>query len=256
MLVHGLAATQDIWSLSAAVLGRHRRTVTLDVPGFGDSAPVGPGFDLEAVADRIARGLTGRRLPVPFDLVGHSLGGAVALTLAAQRPRLVGRLVLVAPAGLRALPPIPARLLGPASEVWYRARRSVAPLSDLRWGRRLLLAATAADPARLSPAQARMMIDASTGAQRIGPALTAIAAGDLLPVLQRVPAPVGLIWGRHDRTVPLEVAQAIVAERPDAPLEVIDDAGHVPMVECPGVFAARLLGLLDRLDKDATTSRR
>ena len=91
MLLHGLGATQRIWSLVTQPLAQDRRVITLDLPGFGESAPVGKGFDLDEVSDRLARAVAAHHVTAPFDLVGHSLGGAVALTLAANRPRLVRR---------------------------------------------------------------------------------------------------------------------------------------------------------------------
>ncbi|MDQ6778591.1 MAG: alpha/beta fold hydrolase [Actinomycetota bacterium] len=60
VLIHGLATTRQIWGLVAPALALTRRVVTLDVPGFGESAPAGPGFELEAVAQRIAPGLAAR----------------------------------------------------------------------------------------------------------------------------------------------------------------------------------------------------
>lgn len=253
MLVHGLGTSQQIWSLVVAGLAHDRRVVTLDLPGFGGSAPVGPGFDLEAVADRLARGLAARGVRAPLELVGHSLGGAVALTLAARRPRLVGRLVLVAPAGLAPVAPGAARLLSAGAETWYAARRGLAPLTDLALGRRLLLAFTAADGAALTPAQARLLVQASAGARRIAPALDAVTRADLRPLLTQSPAPLGLLWGERDVTVPLQVADEIRRRRPDALLEQIPDAAHVPMVERPEAFTRALQRLLARLDKHATT---
>ena len=102
LLIHGLGTSQVIWDAVVPGLARTRRVVTIDLPGFGRSAPAGPGFELGAVADRVARGLAAHGVSGPLDVVGHSLGGAVALTLAVDRPRLVRRLVLVAPAGLHA----------------------------------------------------------------------------------------------------------------------------------------------------------
>ena len=229
--------------------------ITLDLPGFGESPPAGAGFDLDAVTDRLARALAARHVTTPFDLVGHSLGGAVALTLAAHRPRLVRRLVLVAPAGLqRRRPPLPGALLGSGATGLFAARRRLAGLSERTWGRRLLLAFAAADGATVSPDQARMMVEASAPAQRIAEALTTIARADLMPLITTVPAPVGLIWGREDRPVPLRLSAEILARRPDTELEVIDWTGHVPMVERPDSFALALDRLLARLDKDATSS--
>lgn len=57
VLLHGLATTRGIWRRALPRIGVGRRLVTLDVPGFGDSAPAGPGFDLDAVAALIAASL-------------------------------------------------------------------------------------------------------------------------------------------------------------------------------------------------------
>lgn len=199
VLIHGLATTRLIWSRVTPLLSGARRVVTLDVPGFGDSAPVGEGFELEAVAARIARGLARRGISASFDLVGHSLGAGVALTLAATRPRLVRRLVLVAPAGLEPLPWPAPELLSLGVDGVLSARRALAPLTNLPWGRRLLLALAAADPAALAPGEARLIVEASSGASRTAPALATIARADLRPLLHRVRAPLGAIWGTEDR---------------------------------------------------------
>ena len=68
---------------------------------------------------------------------------------------------------------------------WFAARRRAAPLTDLRWGRRLLLALAVADGAELSPGQARIMVTASAGSSRLGAALAEIAQADLRPLLRR-----------------------------------------------------------------------
>ena len=256
VLVHGLATTRAIWSPVTPALSRERRVVTLDVPGFGESPPVGVGFDLEAVAERIGRGLAARRIGPHFDLVGHSLGAGIALTLAALRPRSVRRLVLVAPAGLSAYPPAATRLLATGIDGLLAARRALAPLTDLDWGRRLLLAFAAADGATISPVQARLMLGASATAQRSAAALTAITAADLRPLLSQVRAPVGVIWGAQDRTVRPQLADVVRQVRPDADVVIIERAGHVVMIERPQAFVAALTALLARLPKDATTRSR
>lgn len=261
ILIHGLGTTQAIWDPVRAELGRRRRVVTLDVPGFGSSAPAGEGFELEQVAERVARGLAAHGVRGPFDVVGHSLGGAVALTLAAARARLVSRLVLVAPAGLqRTWAPMSGRraatALTPAAEAWFAARRRLAGLTDLDWGRRILLALAVADGAELAPGQARAMVQASQGATRIGAAFATVAASDLRPLLSDLPVPVGLIWGERDRTILARTARRLIDERPDAPLETVLGAGHVPMVERPVEFVAALHRVLRRLDNDATTRPR
>jgi pimeloyl-ACP methyl ester carboxylesterase len=253
VLIHGLATTREIWGRVVPALAASRRVVTLDLPGFGESQPVGSGFALEAVADRVSRGLAARGIRGPFDLVGHSLGAGVALTLAARRPRAVRRLVLVAPAGLAPLPAYATRALSAAAEPVLGMRRRLAPLTDTAWGRRLLLGLAAADGARVEPLHARLMVLASASSQRTAEALATITAADLRPLLREAPAPLGVIWGAADRTVPVRRADVVRRERPEAEVVVLERAGHVPMIERPEAFVMALLALLDRLPKHATT---
>ena len=134
VLLHGIATDHHIWDVVVPELATERHVVTLDLPGFGASAPVGADYDLRRVADRIVRGLAGRGLQGPFDLVGHSLGGGIAITLAATHPRLVRRLVLVAPAGLRPLPAAISNVLAAGADAVLAARRGAVSLTDVWWG--------------------------------------------------------------------------------------------------------------------------
>ncbi len=250
VLVHGIATDRSIWELVAGELARERRVISLDVPGFGGSEPVGEDFDLAQVADRIVAGLTEQGITGPFDLVGHSLGGGIAIMLAAMHPPLVRRLVLVAPAGLRPFPAAISTLLAAGADAVLAARRGAAPLTDTWWGRRLLLVLTAADPADLPPTLARQMIEASAAAKRTAPALATITSTDLRFALARTQMPLGVIWGEADRTVPIRALEDLLKARPDASVIRIADAGHVPMVERPHQFTAAL----QRLIQDVTTS--
>lgn len=189
----------------------------------------------------------------PYDLVGHSLGAGVALTIAARHPADVRRLVLVAPAGFAPLPGPAAQLIAAVSDPLFALRRGLAPLSDLSWGRRLLLGLAAAEPSAMSPTQARLIVNASAPAQRTAAALATITRADLRPLLVELPMPVGVLWGARDRTIPVRTAEVIRAARPDVELAVLEGTGHVLMVERPEAFADALRDLLDRLPKDATT---
>ena len=235
-------------------LARRRRVITLDVPGFGDSAPVGPGFELSAVADRIAAAVREAGVTGAFDLVGHSLGAGIALTLATDSPATVLRLVLVAPAGLAPVHRLASVAVSAGVDGALWTRRRLVALADLAWGRRLLLGLAAAEPSAIPPTQARLMIDASAGASRTAAALQTIAGSDLRPLLGRLRAPLGVIWGARDRTVPIRHADVIRSARPEVEVVVIEGAGHVAMVERPEAFVAALSGLLQRLPKDSTSS--
>jgi pimeloyl-ACP methyl ester carboxylesterase len=240
VLIHGLATTRSIWRHAAPRLAATRQVVTLDVPGFGSSRPVGRGFDLDVVAARVADDLRASSVAEPYDLVGHSMGAAVALTLAAREPQAVRSLVLVSPAGLRPTPFAAAAVLGIAAELYIPLRRRASVLAGWSWGRRVLMAGGVADGAALAPPVVRELLGASRGARRIGPALSAVASADLRDLLATLPVPVGALWGRGDRVIPPGGVDTMRRLRPDAACEVIDGVGHISMVEQPDAFVDAL----------------
>ena len=252
VLLHGLGASRAVWSRVTPELAAERLVLAPDLPGFGESSPAGPGFDLERAARKLSVVLENRARR-SFDLVGNSLGGAVALQLAVLRPELVSRLVLSAPGGFSPAPwPLAlaaGRVLGPA----MTARRVFgAPLAVSPTARRVLLAGAIAEPHRLSPADARTMLRASRGSTRIGPAVEAGMRADLVPMLERLERPLGVIWGRRDRVVPIATLERIRAVRPDAVVETLEDAAHVPQLELPGEFTAALGRVLGHLAPDSS----
>lgn len=238
VLVHGLATTRLIWRRVVPLL--ESRVIAIDVPGFGASPPAGDGFDLDHVADAIDDGLSKAGVGEPYDLAGHSMGGAIALVIAARRPERVRRLVLCAPAGLTPRPAPAATAFGAVAERLIALRRAAAPLTDFPWARRVLMFGGAVDGAALPPADVRAMVTASRGAARIAPALAAVASADLRPLLTSLEPPLGAVWGAHDPVIPLRTATALSELRPDIPIEYVEHAAHVAMMERPHEFTQAL----------------
>jgi pimeloyl-ACP methyl ester carboxylesterase len=247
VLLHGVGAGREIWRKVIDKLAADRLVLAPDLPGFGDSPPVGDGFSLAEAADALADALCQRRTE-PFDLVGNSLGGAVALVLALRRPELVRRLILVAPAGFSPRPMLVSALIGQLSGPLITLRRRLgSPLISSEIARRVLLWGTVAAPQRLSAQDARAMLQASRRSAHIGSAVAAVLGSDLRSELSRVDAPLGLIWGARDRVVPIATMNSILAVRPESVVETISDAAHVPQLERPADFVAALRFLLGRL---------
>jgi pyruvate dehydrogenase E2 component (dihydrolipoamide acetyltransferase) len=252
VLLHGVATSRLVWSRVIAPLARRRRVIALDVPGFGESAPAGPGFELERVADMLLDGLGLQR----FDLVGHSLGGAVAVATAARHPDAVEKLVLVAPAGLEPRPARVAAALGAAAERAVYARRVLGyQLVARARGRQAMFGATVADAGRLHPEDARLLLDASGGARRVSSGVRRALEADLRDDLAAAPMPVGVIWGAADRVVPYAGLEALRRLRPDALVETLPGTGHIPQIEHPAEFIAALERILDALGPAAQRRR-
>jgi pimeloyl-ACP methyl ester carboxylesterase len=245
VLLHGVGTSRVVWQRTMPLLAAGRLVAAPDLPGFGQSPAAGRGFALDEVADALGDALAAE-LPAPFDLLGNSLGGAVALVLAARRPELVRRLVLAAPAGLAPHPgPIPA-LAAHTGRALIAARRVGGPaLAGNAIARRLLLLGLVADAAAVPAEQARRIARASAGSTRIGAAIAAVASADLRPDLSELAVPVAFLWGSRDRVVPVGALSALRALVPGAAAEVIPGAGHVPQLERPREFAAAVDRLLE-----------
>src|SRR6188768_4107635 len=97
ILIHGLFVDHTSWDLVMPELAETFRVIAPDLPGFGASEKPPPSrfpYGIEAFAEAIADLYAGLELG-PAAVVGHALGGAVALTLAARHPELVSKLVLI-----------------------------------------------------------------------------------------------------------------------------------------------------------------
>lgn len=218
VLVHGLAGSWRWWRPVLPALTAERTVHLLDLPGFG-RIPALRAFDLDRALDWLAAWARAAALG-PADVVGHSLGALLCARLAARHPETVRRLVLVAPAG------IPGRT----------AARSALPLAlELLRSRPRLLALLARDSIRWGPLT-------------IGTAALAIVAADLRADLSRIEAPTLVLLGGRDVLIPVghgaEIARLLVEAR----VVVLDEAGHVPMMDAPEAFSRELLGFLVETD--------
>jgi pimeloyl-ACP methyl ester carboxylesterase len=237
-----------IWRRVVPSLAADRLVLAPDLPGLGQSPPVDDRFDLRTVADALARDLPQRIAGGAFDLVGNSLGGAIALLLAARHPELVRRLVLVSPAGFAPRPRAVSAAIGLLGGRAVAFRRLVGSrLAASAPARRALLWGTIAEPHHMSSADARTMFESSRGSAQIGAALFSVLQADLRDDLARLEVPLGLIWGERDRIIPMSTLDAILELHPEVVVETIPRAAHVPHIERPVEFVAALDQVLARL---------
>ena len=219
ILLHGLSGSQGWWRYTMAELAREFTVMAPELVGFGRTTKprVLPGLpELAAITAEWAEQLGIRGASV----VGHSMGGQLAIHLAADRPELVRRLVLVAPAG------IPRALH--TRELFRLAAELIPPR---RWGRLRFLPTIALDAARAGP---RVLVVA----------LQKLLADDVRPLLPRLTQPTLLIWGALDPLVPLAHGEVMNELLPDSRLVVLENAAHNPMVDRPAEFNEALLAFL------------
>jgi len=109
VLLHGLADTCRTWNHIAPVLGRDRRVYALDLPGHGDSSRYDSDYDVHWYGELISEWIRSLDL-TDFDLMGHSLGGGIAMRVLLEKPAKIHRLALVAAGGLGLEVAMPLRL--------------------------------------------------------------------------------------------------------------------------------------------------
>ncbi len=245
VLVHGLGGAAVNFTELAPLLARRFRVLVTDLPGHGGTAPlpvVESAADLAAHVARVAE----REELLPAAVVGYSMGGVVALRLAAERPAAVSALALIASAGIvsttrRAQLWIDLVTTVRPGRVVARARAAVARRPNLRaavfgyWG--------AEDPRSLSPEAVHGFLAAQLEHTDLGSAARALLREDPRSYLNRVQCPVYLVWGARDRLVPLEDGHEY-ARLLSAPLRVLPAAGHLVVGEYPEECAALLHDLL------------
>lgn len=244
VLLHGLGASVEVWSATFPALDGHRRVLAVDLPGFGRSDKPEASYTLSYMADFV-RGFLDVMAVERATLVGHSLGGGVALRLALDIPARLERLVLIAPAALGrgGSPVLRLMFLPGVGELLSRPSRA---------GTERFFKLATHDPRVVTDAiidvafqlaqlpGARQAFLRTLRAQANGLGQRNSVFGPILAGLGRVAAPTLVLWGRQDRIIPVahaKVARAIAGAR----VEVWDGCGHLPMIECSEQFNRLLL---------------
>ena len=247
VLLHGaIECGGAVWAPVLPALAESHRLVVPDLPGLGESEPV-TDLDVDTFAEWLVE-LLRQTCPQEPTLIAHSLGGSLAARFAAEHGALLRRLVIYAapaigpyrmPLGLRV---VALRFaLRPSERTAERFDRyALLDLDQTRqrdpgwfeaFSRYTLLRAVVPHVKRTM----RQLI--KTGTRQVPDA-------ELRPIA----IPTALIWGRHDRMVPLRLAEA-ASNRLGWPLHLIDDAAHAPHIEQPEGFLRALSAVLG-LDAD------
>jgi pimeloyl-ACP methyl ester carboxylesterase len=256
--VHGLGGSSLNWTDLAALLGPRAGGTAVDLPGFGRTRPPA-GFDFTppAHADALLCFLAGRNEPV--HLLGNSLGGVVALSVAARRPELVRTLTLVSPA-MPDRRPDPRRMAdirlalalmpGPIGERARAGLAAVAPRERAEQVVRVCFGDPSLVPEhRLVEAAEEIAVrNAQEWAREAGERTTrAMVASwwgaSAWAVAARVRAPTLVIWGDRDRLVSPRLAARTAAAMQRARVLMLPGVGHVAQIEAPAMVARAVAGL-------------
>jgi len=259
VFIHGLLGTHRNWARLVGELAADRRVVAPDLFGHGASAKPMGDYSLGAHAATL-RDLLDHLGIARVTLVGHSLGGGIALQFAYLFPDRVARLVLVSSGGLgRELNPLLRVVTLPGAEWvlplaasgWVRERGESLGRALTRIGMRAGSGLTEAwrGFVSLGDAESRRAFLATARAV-IGPGGQTVSARHRLPVVGDVPTL--LVWGARDHMIPSWHAVTAQQAIPGSRVEVFERAGHFPHLDDPDRFARVLRAFLA---EDRTTSQ-
>jgi pimeloyl-ACP methyl ester carboxylesterase len=250
VLIHGIGRSLHDWTENIDALAQSHRVIALDMLGFGLSEKPEIRYTVDLQARALCEFMRTLGLE-PAALVGNSLGGAVALTLALKHPELVSKLVLVAPAGMgergasfftwMALPLVGEWVTRPSLK-----------------GSQQVLHALFKDTKFHTEARAQRDFELGQmpGAQRVflsmlrsmvhGNQLRPQLLKNLRDRLGELEMPTLMIWGQQDQILFSHYAAAAAATLKNGRLQIFDPCGHFPMIECADAFNDMVLEFLDQ----------
>jgi pimeloyl-ACP methyl ester carboxylesterase len=236
VLLHGIGSSRHAWEPVIPALAERFDVLAIDLPGFGDSGALPAEVEPRpaALAAAVAGLLDDLCITAPH-IAGNSLGGWVALELAAIRP--VASLALLSPAGLwRGTVPLYDSVSLRASRWFSRhAAGALSRLVNYRLGRALVLGQTHGRPFRITPAYARAAIRALGTSPGFDATMRATICG--YRAGPPIEAPVTLAFGSRDlllRRRCRRLDELPPTTRPGA----LPGCGHVPMADNPPAVTA------------------
>jgi pimeloyl-ACP methyl ester carboxylesterase len=244
VLIHGMLNSSSHWQAVAESLAGEYTVIAPDLIGHGDSAAPRGDYSLGAHAASI-RDLLAAIGVDRASIVGHSLGGGVAMQFFYQFPQRVQRLVLVSSGGLgREVSPMlrTAALPGMAGLLSLTIQpRLLAGIRDA--GERLRARGIGAGVYLQAIARALRPLENAGARQAFLHTLRSVidvkgqrvSATDRLYLLERVPTMI--IWGERDHTIPIEHGRAAHAAIPGSSFATVADAAHFPHIENPDAVA-------------------
>jgi 3-oxoadipate enol-lactonase len=239
VFVHGFPLGRGAWQQQLDALRSSHRVIAPDLRGFGDSDTVpGPttmgqyAADVHALLQHCGTG--------PVVLVGHSMGGYVALAFAREFPEMLRGLVLV---GTKAGPDTAEVAAGRRATAEKVASQGVQELIDTMAPR--MLAACNRDADRVG--QVRGLMASSSTAGVVGALLGMAERPDSTALLATIVVPTLVVTGAEDALIPPTESTALARAIPGAHLSVVPDAGHLVAFEQPEAFHRALTDWLTRI---------
>ena len=223
VFIHGLGGSIESWENNTAQLSKKYRTIAFDLPGFGLSDKPHRKYTLGFFSSFVLRAVSKLNVGLPINFIGSSLGGQRAANIATTNPHVVGKLILISPAGFT-----------PRSFSTSPGLRKFVGIIDAVSRAEIKNALSAITSARVQGKDAIIVHerismpgakDAFTSALKYSTAANRIA-------INKIKSHTLVIWGKEDRVIPVKFIRPFI-EKKNCRLYILENCGHRPHAEKP-----------------------
>lgn len=235
MLIHGLGdnGARD-WRYLAPVLAKSFYVITFDLPGFGRSEKNNELYSPDNYA-KVIEWLSDRFIKKPFTIVGHSMGGVIALTYATNHPEQLKQLILVDTIGVLFSAAFSKNLLNNSRLSWWKQfiTNTSEGENPLGFSMEDIEGVPEAIDFALSTQPTRKIFLGSDPSKIAG---LAAVQKNFSGLLEKMMVPTLLVWGGKDTVAPVRIGKTLDFLLPNSRLVEIVGARHVPMLESTELF--------------------
>jgi len=238
MLIHGFGLNRSIWKELAKDYLSEQTVILPDLRGHGESQVTSGAYSIAGLAEDLAALLDFLNIEKAA-ICGHSMGGYVALAFAEQFPERLSGLGLI------------TTHAAPDSAAKRADRYQLA--ADVREKGAVVVAESLAPKLTMDERVRRQSHQILSGTDPdgiIGALLGMAKRPSRMDLLPKMDVPALIVAGGQDQIIDIEVARKMADSLPRAKFLLIDDAGHMPMIETPGALGEGLMWLLSKLGVD------
>lgn len=245
LFIHGLGGYQQVWQKNIAALKTKYRCIALDLPGCGFSSTGNYSFSIAFLGDVVQEFIDSMRLSNVV-LIGHSLGGQIALQVASEPSAAIIQLVLLAPSGLKTF-----SSWEKTGILWLAEPERVKKRTE----QQLCAAFNAGFASGKAPQDAQFMLDYRLKlkerptyfeyfADMMYKTNQGILGAPMLGKLPKINIPTLILWGKEDAQLPSKQAEVAAQRIPLNTVQYLSPCGHMLQWECADTVNAAILNFI------------
>lgn len=248
LLIHGLGSSRDTWNEVARQLTKHYHVIIPDLP-FAGTTQVPANFDISVpnVTEQLRRFIEAAHIQNNLNLVGHSLGGSIAMFYASQYPFDTKSLFLLSSGGV-----FKSNNTSYLKNPVYLKQLLVAQSGDLNFVMKKVMYNPPFTPSIINSEREKLLILKAQETKKVIDQIDALnklyTTTSFATMVRNIEAPTLILWGQQDQIVNVEVAQELksMIKRSEQPV-ILDQTGHMPLLEAPDQVVKAYLTFLNKI---------